>query len=169
MSLLCSPIELLYQMARWWKIDLNFITHTWITWWNMDRSMTNISLLFLQKYLTGQFCFHQKKCGWLRVIYGECGWKRAKILNARESTEMRVSPAKCGWLGIYVLMSFTGKTLPEKLSLELRLQFSFCFFVRLRPPCCYIISFVIARMLESLPGRQLQKLRIRTLFTRYHT
>ena len=131
--------------------------------------MTNISLLFLQKYLSWQFCFHQTKCGWLRVIYGECGWKRVKILNAGESTEMWVSPAKCGWLGIYVLMSFTGKTLPEKLSLELRLQFSFCFFVRLRPPCCYIISFVIARMLESLPGRQPQKLRIRALFTRYHT
>ena len=131
--------------------------------------MTNISLLFLQKYLSWQFCFHQTKCGWLRVIYGECGWKRVKILNAGESTEMWVSPAKCGWLGIYVLMSFTGKTLPEKLSLELRLQFSFCFFVRLRLPCCYIISFVIARMLESLPGCQLQKLWIRTLFTRYHT
>ena len=40
-----------------------------------------------------------------------------------------------------MLLSFTGKTLLEELSLELCLQFSFCFFVRLRP--CYYISFVI--------------------------
>ena len=30
-----------------------------------------------------------------------------------------------------ILLSFTGKTLPEELFLELCLQFSFCFFVRL--------------------------------------
>ena len=42
-----------------------------LIWWNVDRSMSNISLFFLQKYLPGQFCFHQTKCGWLQVIYGE--------------------------------------------------------------------------------------------------
>ena len=40
-----------------------------------------------------------------------------------------------------MLLSFIGTTLPEELSLELRLQFSFCFFERLRP--CYYISFGI--------------------------
>ena len=42
-----------------------------------------------------------------------------------------------------MLPSFTEKTLPEKLSFELCLQFSLCFFVRLR--ACYYISFVVVR------------------------
>ena len=66
--------------------------------------MTNISLFFLQKCLPGQFYFHQTKCGWFPVIYGECGRKWLKILNAGESRKMRVSPAKCGWLGMYDML-----------------------------------------------------------------
>ena len=66
--------------------------------------MTNISLFFLQKCLPGQFYFHQTKCGWFQVIYGECGREWLKILNAGESRKMRVSPAKCGWLGMYDML-----------------------------------------------------------------
>ena len=96
--------------------------------------MTNVSLLFLQKYLAGQFFFHQIKCGWLWVIYGECGWKRVKILKAGESRELRMSPVKCGWLGIYANASCTPSFSDTYLVLGIQSKFialklSFWFWV----------------------------------------